>query len=205
MLRLVAALGAIAVMGGASCSRPPAVPAREVPAAALTLRPELGRWFHQGKPYDGYAVKRGASGAVLERIGYLDGKKQGVARSFYPDGSLRRRASYHRNRLHGVVEFFGATGTLVSLARYDFGVLHGEQRSWYPDGSPYKQRTLAYGREEGLQRAWRRNGKLYVNYEARHGRIYGLRRPTLCFQLEDGDVTYQNDLRAGAPGGLRSR
>ncbi|MEM6326480.1 MAG: toxin-antitoxin system YwqK family antitoxin, partial [Bacteroidota bacterium] len=65
------------------------------------------------------------------------------------------------------------------------------QRQWYRSGALFKELHLVEGREDGLQRAWRENGDLYSNYEARDSRIYGLRRATLCYELDDEQITFQ--------------
>ena len=166
----------------------PVVPGTEVERAELELRPMEGRWFYAGQPYSGWAVRRYRSGEVSERVGFVEGRREGAATLFYPDGSLRKRSRYRDNRLEGVVEFWSASGVLMASTHYARGIKHGEERRWYEDGAPFKHRNLVNGREHGMQRAWRRNGKLYVNYEARHGRVFGLKRSTLCFSLEDERV-----------------
>lgn len=164
------------------------VPDVVVERAQLTLMPMHGLWHHEGQPFSGYAERYYSSGAVSEHVGFVQGKREGVASVYYPDGSLRKRSFYRRNRLNGVAHFWSSEGTLLSETYYVGGVIHGTQKLWYPDGNQFKHRNLAYGREHGMQRAWRRSGKLYINYEARNGRVFGLKRSTLCFSLEDEKV-----------------
>ncbi len=157
----------------------------EVAKNELTLRPKLGKWFYRDKAFTGYTMVYHPNGAIAERMGYYQGKKQGRTQKWFADGTLRRWATYHANRLNGRVRSWWPNGVLSMESNYVDGVAHGVQRKWYPNGQLARQTRLNLGREEGMQQAWLRNGKLYANYEARDGRFFGLKRSNLCYALED--------------------
>lgn len=157
----------------------------EVAKNDLTLQPGLGKWFYGNKAFMGYARTYHPNGAIAGRVGYYQGKKQGMAQKWFADGTLQRRAFYHANRLNGRLRNWWPNGVLSMESNYVNGVAHGIQKRWYPNGQLARQTRLNLGKEEGMQQAWLRNGKLYANYEAWNGRFFGLKRSNLCYALED--------------------
>ena len=117
--------------------------------------------------------------SVLENVTSRDGGAHRVRGRYTTDAA--------RGLRDGVAQTWWADGTPRSEATYHDGVAHGTAREWYASGAPFKELQLVDGQEEGLQRAWRENGALYANYEARDGRTYGLKRATLCYELNDED------------------
>ena len=172
---------ALVVVGATAWAaiRPP-----QVDRSELVLRANEGRVTHDGSPFTGVAV-RYDNGALVERVGYRDGKKDGLTERWHLDGTRSERTAYAANHRHGTAETWWPDGTPRSEAHFAHGVADGVQREWYRSGALFKEVHLADGQEAGLQRAWRENGALYANYEARDGRIYGLKRANLCYELDD--------------------
>ncbi|MBU3027675.1 toxin-antitoxin system YwqK family antitoxin [Zobellia galactanivorans] len=157
----------------------------EVLKKDLVLNPIEGKWYYNDQPYNGYSVKFHPNGALGERLGFVDGKREGIAKQWSDHNVLRVQANYKHNRLDGVYKTWWENGTLSEKSHYVNGRLHGKQTKWYANGKISKERNLVEGKEEGLQKAWLQNGKLYVNYEAKNGRIFGMRRANSCYKLED--------------------
>lgn len=170
----------------------PEVPALQVPKEQLTLMPLEGKWYFQQQPFSGHAVLFHPDSSLAEKVGFVDGKREGPAYKWYTDGRLRKSSFYHHNKLDGLVKVWapGPDTVLIVESRYVDGVRHGLQQRWYPDGKPLNRRHLIDGREEGMQQAWLPTGKIYINYEARNGRTFGLRKATLCYQLDSLEVVY---------------
>ena len=82
--------------------------------------------------------------------------KNGLVRTYWPNGRLRTEISYRNDLYEGIY------------------------RAWSERGTPFQIRHYAAGHEEGLQQEWTEAGKLYVNYEARNGRHYGMENSTPC-------------------------
>ena len=158
---------------------------KEVPMDDLVLDQTEGKWYCNNNPFNGYSVSFYPNGQLGEKIGFYQGKKEGVAKQWSANGVLRVERHYHQNRLTGTYKSWWENGMLASEVDYVDGLLHGVAREWYPNGQLAKQRQLKSGKENGLQKAWLENGVLYVNYEAKHGRIYGMRRANSCYQLEN--------------------
>lgn len=149
-------------------------------------------WTLNSQLYSGYIVSYYPNGALKEKVGMLDGKKQNEAKGWYPDGHLKFVAKYYKGKLHGEKKGWAADSThhLLSHLNYHLGKAHGLQKRWYPTGEIFKILHFNMGKEAGLQQAFRKNGALFANYEAKAGRIFGLKRSNLCFGLDNEAVIY---------------
>jgi antitoxin component YwqK of YwqJK toxin-antitoxin module len=156
----------------------------------LLLNQQQGLVYYEGKPFTGVAVESAASGGVVAKIQYQEGKKHGVEQKWFADGSPSYYSEYHEGKKHGTTKTWWKNGHPRSVGRFADGIGEGIQEQWYQSGSLFKKRQLVNGKEQGLQQSWRENGKLYNNYEAKDGRIYGLKRGNLCYELEEEIVQY---------------
>ena len=152
---------------------------------SLILNQLEGKWYYDEQPFNGHAITLHANGEIASDIGFLDGKKEGVAYAYYEDGIIKKKAHYVQNRLDGKVLSWWPNKELMLEYNYDLGTRHGVQKKWYPNGQLATKVNINNGKEEGLQQAWLENGKIYVNYEAKNGRTFGLKKANLCYELED--------------------
>lgn len=157
----------------------------EVVKDALELHPEKGMWFYQDSPFNGYAVRYYVNGNLAERIGFYEGKKEGITKKWFDNGQLQKTSYYSANKLHGEENSWWSTGTIAAQLNYRNGYKNGTQQRWYANGQISRKTHYTLGKEEGIQQAWLENGKIYVNYEAKNGRSFGLRKAKLCYALED--------------------
>ena len=157
----------------------------ELSKEQLDLNQLEGVWYYNNEPFNGYSVKFHTNGSLGERLGFYNGKREGVARRWSENGVLRTEYYYDQNRLTGVYKTWWENGALSQESHYINGIKQGVEQKWFPTGQLAKLRRLVDGREEGIQQAWLDNGKLYVNYEAKNGRIFGMRRANSCYKLED--------------------
>ncbi|MGR7811931.1 toxin-antitoxin system YwqK family antitoxin [Lacinutrix undariae] len=151
----------------------------------LVLNQNQGVWYYNDIPFNGYSEKINAAGTTIERLGFYNGKREGVAETWSNNGNLRIQSYYKQNKLTGLYESWWENGTLSLQVNYVKGKKEGEERQWFSTGELSKVRQLKEGRENGIQKAWLINGKLYVNYEAKNGRIFGMKRANSCYKLED--------------------
>ncbi len=157
----------------------------EIHKDSIRLIPEQGIWQYQGIPFNGYTVRYYSNGVLEERIGYFEGKKEGVAKKWFENGQLQKTSYYSSNKLHGEELIWWSHGTLAATLNYTYGYKNGIQQRWYINGQRSKKTQYHLGKEEGIQQAWLENGKIYVNYEAKNGRSFGLRKAKLCYALEN--------------------
>jgi antitoxin component YwqK of YwqJK toxin-antitoxin module len=157
----------------------------EVLKSDLKLNQVEGIWYYKNEPYSGYALRFYSNDTLAESLGFNEGKREGVARTWSEQGVLRTQSYYKHNRLEGVYESWWENGNLAAQTNYEKGVKQGVEKEWYQSGERSKIRQLLDGKEDGMQKAWLPNGKLYVNYEAKNGRIFGMRRANSCYTLKD--------------------
>lgn len=157
----------------------------EVLKKELVLNPIEGAWYYNNQLFSGYSLRFYPNDTLAEKIGYILGKRQGIAQKWSENGNLRIESYYKNNRLDSIYKSWWENGVLASQSNYTKGVKEGVEREWYATGVLAKQRNLDNGQESGLQKAWLENGTLYVNYEARNGRIFGMRKANSCYKLED--------------------
>lgn len=161
------------------------IPDIDVLKETLKLNGNEGKWYLKEKIFTGYAVKYHSNGILDERIGFYQGKKEGLAQKWFLSGQLKKELYYKQNKIEGQTKIWWENGILALETFYINGKINGLERWWYKTGQLSKSRNLADGKEVGMQQAWLKNGKLYVNYEAKNGRIFGLKRSNLCYTLED--------------------
>ncbi|WP_299780366.1 hypothetical protein [uncultured Formosa sp.] len=157
----------------------------EISKDDLVLNQIEGKWYYNNKPFSGYSIKRYPNDSIAERLGFVNGKREGIARKWSEKGVLRTASYYKHNRLDSVYKTWWENGVLSSQSNYKDGVKQGVEEEWYPTGQLAKQRQLVNGKENGLQKAWLQNGTLYVNYEAKNGRVFGMKRANSCYKLEN--------------------
>ena len=154
----------------------------------LDLNQLEGRWYYKNEPFNGLATAYHSNGQIAESVGFIDGKREGVAHYWFDNSQIKKQCYYVSNKLHGTVKCWWSNGVQNLESHYVHGVRHGIQSRWYNNGQLARKTTIVNGMEEGLQQAWLQNGKIYVNYEARNGRVFGLKKANLCYELEDENL-----------------
>ncbi len=157
----------------------------EVLKKELVLNQIEGKWYYKNEPFSGYSLTFYPNDTSAERLGFINSKREGVARQWSEKGVLRVESYYKENRLDSVYKTWWDNGVLSAKSNYVEGVKQGVEEEWYSTGQLAKQRQLNDGQEQGLQKAWLQNGTLYVNYEAKNGRIFGMRKANSCYKLEN--------------------
>jgi antitoxin component YwqK of YwqJK toxin-antitoxin module len=168
------------------------IPDTQVNKKEVILHPNEGKWYYKNQPFSGFSVMYHENGVLAERVGYYNGKKEGLAEKRYPNGCFQKTSTYTENRLMGMVKSWWPNGIICSESNYIDGKKHGIQKRWYANGQLSRQATNYHGKEGGLHQAWLENGKIYANYEVKNGRIFGLKRSNLCYQLNDENIQYKN-------------
>ena len=160
----------------------------EVLKKELVLNQIEGKWYYNNQAFSGYAVTYYKNDTLAEKLGFVDGKREGVARQWSESGALRIESYYTQNRLDTVYKSWWENGVLSAQSNYVDGIKQGIEKEWYATGQLAKERQLVDGQETGIQQAWLPNGTLYINYEAKNGRVFGLQRANSCYKLEDEKV-----------------
>lgn len=159
-----------------------------VSADDLEIQTLGGKGLYNGELFTGYATRTYANDQLSEKIFYLSGKKEGEAKYWFENGSVKKTKQFVNNKLNGTTVVYFSNGKKVSIKNYVDNRLDGEQKTWYRSGQLYRHLNYVNGKANGLQQAWLENGKKYANYEARNGRNFGLNRMDVCFGLSDEKI-----------------
>jgi antitoxin component YwqK of YwqJK toxin-antitoxin module len=146
---------------------------REVERSDASVRSTRGTILVDGHPFTGILIDRHDNGSVKSRTPYREGREEGEARAWYPDGRMKEKGSYENGRKIGVHTGWWENGS--RRYRYEFvdDLHHGSAREWYPGGALFRSFSYRRGQEEGAQRMWNEDGSLKLNYAVLDGRRYG--------------------------------
>lgn len=158
--------------------------ALRVNANSITIDRRTGLRMNAGQPFSGTSV-RYAGGRVVSEESFLQGRRHGTLKKWFPSGHLAFESHYVSGRRDGTTRSWWSNGSLRSSSRYVNDKLDGEAWRWYRSGEKFKKLSYDLGEPVGLQQAWRKNGKLFSNFEYRNGRAYGLRNSNMCVELAD--------------------
>ena len=130
---------------------------------------------------NGYLFLLSADKDTLRKEEYVNGKKQGICYSKYPNLQYQYLQNYVNGRMEGIQKTWWENGKLKQEANYKNDVFHGKLKEWSHTGMLMRDNNYVSGQETGKQQLWYDNGKLRANYVVKNGRIYGLSGTMNCF------------------------
>jgi hypothetical protein len=148
-----------------------------------------GERIYQGKPLTGEAVTFHANGQLATSDQFVEGRRNGYARSWFENGVMGYEAHYYAELKDGISRTWWSNGTQRSEVVFADGLQEGEGWYWYRSGAKFKKSNHLAGQPVGIQQAWRENGELFSNFEYKNGRIFGLRKSNTCVGLEDEQIS----------------
>ncbi|MDZ7847815.1 MAG: hypothetical protein U5L96_14210 [Owenweeksia sp.] len=90
---------------------------------------------------------------MKNEINYVNGRKEGVAKSFFKNGELWKKVHYKEDKLHGVAEVYDRQGHLLRSVTYKNGREHGPYIKYFKSGNEKLRLHYAHGRPlPGLMR-----------------------------------------------------
>lgn len=95
------------------------------------------------------------NGKVKAIVALRDGKRHGIARSYYRNGQLWQEVNYYNGEKHGIAKTYFDTGYLYQESEYSEGKLHGIRKRYRRNGQlmaevPYHYNKPAAGLKEYL-------------------------------------------------------
>ena len=157
MVRLELLLSSFLLLFLVSCGVE--MPSDPIPFTYEGVTKTKGIYYYQGEPFTGTFIEIISSGdtSIIEE--YVDGKKNGTSKVWWPLGVLKFEAHYQD------------------------GLYQGQVSEWYVDGQPYSVFNYDKGYEAGKQIAWKSDGRIKANYEVINGRKYGLTGVKNCINV----------------------
>lgn len=145
-----------------------------------------GRLSLGQKPLTALVEERDVSGNLVSLTPYVDGRRQGTAHRWFPDGSLHSSRRYVDGSKDGPQIGYWPNGTLRFRYLAEGGAYAGKYESWHPNGQLGALGHFESGKEKGTQKTWDQNGRLLSNYVVKDGRRYGLLDAKPCFTVREG-------------------
>ena len=97
----------------------------EVPPDTLVDRQGIKYEVNSTTPFTGQSVSYDRREVVVERIGYKNGKREGLSKKFFQNNQLEYRKYYKDGKLHGLKEEYYKNGQLKTKENYKHGKKHG--------------------------------------------------------------------------------
>ena len=138
-----------------------------------------GVLYKNDKSYTGSLKTIQDTGIIIVEQ-HRDGRKNGVAKTFYSNGAPRSLERYRKNRLHGLQNSWWPDGSKKSQAFYANGQRNGIHYEWYNNGQLEREMRYKKGLPYGDQKGWKENGELKFSYTFRKGKRYGFVGTNLC-------------------------
>jgi antitoxin component YwqK of YwqJK toxin-antitoxin module len=109
-------------------------------------------------------IKRYPSGSIKSRVTYVNNKKEGRYQIWYDGingelGQLEIEGNYVNGKVDGLSRSWYKNGFLQSDDMYKNGNLNGRSRSWHSDGSRWKHRMYLDDKLDGPFYEWDRAGE----------------------------------------------
>ena len=132
--------------------------------------------FYRNGVLHGPSTFYSEDGTVLASTLFVEGDRQGDARTYYPSGALHSIQPFSRGLRHGDQHYFYPDGLTKSLIHYQYGKLHGNTLLYYPNGKPFRFLGFVHGKREGMELIWGRNGILFIEAHYLAGKPVGRAR-----------------------------
>lgn len=138
-----------------------------------TVAPATSPGMDVTMPQGGFTAWNDPSGKPAQGE-YVDGRRDGLWRWNWPDGSKRETREYRNGLLHGKVESFWPGGGKQVVEEYVEGKPHGEWRRWYAGGQPASEEHYESGVLQGRLTHWYESGAKAAEAEFLAGTSVGL-------------------------------
>lgn len=108
----------------------------------------MGSYFNGVE--EGRHIHRYPGGGLSEERYFINGKKDGPQRGWWPDGKPKFRFSCYNNEFEGKLEEWSDSGILIKQFNYRNGYENGPQRLWWSNGTVRANYVVKNGRKFGL-------------------------------------------------------
>ncbi|MFN2423320.1 MAG: toxin-antitoxin system YwqK family antitoxin [Cryomorphaceae bacterium] len=131
-----------------------------------------GYWRITGNMVEDRAYKKSQ---VVEEGEYIDNKRNGVWKKYYPSGKLRSEITYKNNHPRGVYTTYFPDGTKEEYGDWQGNRNVGEYKRFHENGTIAQEFTFnEFGKREGIQLYYFPNGKVQMTAEIDNGTAHGM-------------------------------
>jgi antitoxin component YwqK of YwqJK toxin-antitoxin module len=139
-----------------------------------SLKKSDSGWFYKSQLFSGYMVETEKGGLVVYQLPIINGKENGLAKGIYNSGEKLLERNFVDGKREGLFKQWWPNGNLRYLFSYKNDKYEGAQYIFFPDGKRQQVGNYVNGVEEGLQSSWDTKGQLVSNYTIRNNKLYGV-------------------------------
>ncbi|MBL0315420.1 MAG: toxin-antitoxin system YwqK family antitoxin [Flavobacteriales bacterium] len=133
-----------------------------------------GYWIIKGSMIDDHAYK--PESKVEEGI-YLDNRKNGLWKKYWPNGKTRSEINYDHGKPQGEYKLYYENGKLEEHSIWTNSKNTGAFKRYYDNGNPQQDFLFAEnGKRNGLQKYYHDNGKIAMEVNIVNGQESGIMR-----------------------------
>lgn len=131
---------------------------------------------------------------LVEEGTYVNDKKEGLWKKYYPGGVLKSEITYVNNRPNGAYSVYYRNGQLEEKGNWARNKNTGEFKRYYSNGEPQQEFFFNdKGIRNGVQRYYHDNGQMSLEVSIVEGKESGLMKRW----DESGSLTEQKEMSAG--------
>lgn len=136
-------------------------------------------------------------GGARTEVPYVDGKRSGVEKSWYPSGQIAVEAPWVDGVQEGAVVFYAEDGAIQANIPYYQGKIEGVQKTWYADGQRQGEESYRNNELHGPSEFWTQDGKPHIKLQYFNGKMNGLQ----TWYHPDGSKMREANFSQGIPDG----
>jgi len=109
-----------------------------------------------------------AEDVLLAETPYVNGKREGIAKGYFPNGVLKVVTNFHNDQIEGVQKQYYQDGRTDWIIPYYSSKIHGIAKEYYPSDTLKAEIPYSYGAKYGISKEYYDDGELksetpYVN------------------------------------------
>lgn len=161
------------------------IPHRMVLATDPSLQQSAGFLLYRNERFSGRLYRLYPNGDTAFLIPYYKGKEEGWLRKWFENGQEMEERFFASGKKEGLHRAWWPDGTLRFAYQFSNDEHEGEAREWFRNGKPERYFHYTKGFEDGRQQMWWEDGSVRANYVVKEGEQYGLIGRKLCKNSAD--------------------
>ena len=123
---------------------------------------KIGYWIHYDKDEK----------TKLEEGNYVDNRKDGLWKAYFPDGKTKHEITYIKGAAKGNAKMYYSNGNIREEGTWNETCWTGDYRYYHPNGNAaYEWHYNQHGKREGEQKYYHENGNVKYNGNWENGHV----------------------------------
>ncbi|MEJ6794302.1 MAG: toxin-antitoxin system YwqK family antitoxin [Flavobacteriales bacterium] len=132
------------------------------------------------------------NGNIEEKYIKINGKRDGLYKSFYENGQLRSEINYNNGIEDGKSSEYFENGQISKVYSFKLGQKNGQFVSYFESGQIHFEYNFLNDLEDGIQKNWYENGQLDIEKNMKNGVENGWRRQYFLNGQIESELEYKD-------------